>query len=73
MGRTETEINRLMGQRYDMTGTAQEIGAKKEVLKCKKLLLMLHLYLNLTSPDTRFRGTPREFNIKSNEEILLIL
>ena len=28
MGRTEGEINRVMDQRYDQTGTAAEIGAK---------------------------------------------
>jgi len=65
MGRTETEYNRLLDTRYDMTGTGAQIGAKQRGIEMQEAASYASSLPKSESPDTSFRGTPREFNIKS--------
>ena len=65
MGRTETEYNRLLDTRYDMTGTGAQIGAKQRGIEMKEADSYAWSLPSSASPDTSFRGTPREFDIKS--------
>tara|TARA_R100000231_G_scaffold45385_1_gene39188 strand:+ start:29 stop:592 length:564 start_codon:yes stop_codon:yes gene_type:complete len=65
MGRTETEYNRLLDTRYDMTGTGAQIGAKQRGIEMQEAASYASSLPAASSPDTSFRGTPREFNIKS--------
>jgi len=65
MGRTETEYNRLLDTRYDMTGTGAQIGAKQRGIEMQEAASYASSLPKAESPDTSFRGTPREFNIKS--------
>ena len=66
MGRTETEYNRLLDTRYDMTGTGAQIGAKQRGIEMQEAASYASSLPKSESPDTSFRGTPREFNIKSS-------
>ena len=63
--RTEKEINRLMGQRYDEVGTPQEIGARKKVVEMQAAASYL-ASLPKGPVDERFKETPRAFPVKSN-------
>ena len=65
MGRTETEYNRLLDTRYDMTGTGAQIGAKQRGIEMQEAASYASSLPKAESPDTSFRGTPREFDIKS--------
>ena len=65
MGRTETEYNRLLDTRYDMTGTGAQIGAKQRGIEMQEAASYASSLPKSESPDTSFRGTPREFQIKS--------
>ena len=65
MGRTETEYNRLLDTRYDMTGTGAQIGAKQRGIEMQEAASYASSLPSASSPDTSFRGTPREFDIKS--------
>ena len=65
MGRTETEYNRLLDTRYDMTGTGAQIGAKQRGIEMQEAASYASSLPAASSPDTSFRGTPREFDIKS--------
>ena len=65
MGRTETEYNRLLDTRYDMTGTGAQIGAKQRGIEMQEAASYASSLPSSASPDTSFRGTPREFDIKS--------
>ena len=65
MGRTETEYNRLLDTRYDMTGTGAQIGAKQRGIEMQEAASYASSLPKADSPDTSFRGTPREFDIKS--------
>ena len=65
MGRTETEYNRLLDTRYDMTGTGAQLGAKQRGIEMQEAASYASSLPKADSPDTSFRGTPREFNIKS--------
>ena len=65
MGRTETEYNRLLDTRYDMTGTGAQLGAKQRGIEMQEAASYASSLPKSESPDTRFRGTPREFDIKS--------
>ena len=65
MNRTEGEYNRLLDTRYDMTGTAAELGAKQRGIEMQEAASYASSLPKSDSPDTSFRGTPREFNIKS--------
>ena len=65
MGRTETEYNRLLDTRYDMTGTGAQLGAKQRGIEMQEAASYASSLPKSESPDTSFRGTPREFNIKS--------
>jgi hypothetical protein len=65
MGRTEKEYNRLVDQRYDMTGTAAQLGAKQRGIEMQEAASYASSLPAASSPDTSFRGTPREFDIKS--------
>ena len=65
MGRTETEYNRLLDTRYDMTGTGAQIGAKQRGIEMQEAASYASSLPSSASPDTSFRGTPREFKIKS--------
>lgn len=65
MGRTETEYNRLLDQRYDMTGTGAQLGAKQRGIEMQEAASYASSLPKSESPDTSFRGTPREFDIKS--------
>ena len=65
MGRTETEYNRLLDTRYDMTGTGAQLGAKQRGIEMQEAASYASSLPKSDSPDTSFRGTPREFNIKS--------
>ena len=65
MGRTETEYNRLLDTRYDMTGTGAQLGAKQRGIEMQEAASYASSLPASTSPDTSFRGTPREFDIKS--------
>jgi hypothetical protein len=63
--RTEKEINRLMGQRYDEVGTPEEIGARKKGVEMQAAASYLSSLPKGTA-DERFKETPRAFPIKSN-------
>ena len=65
MGRTETEYNRLLDTRYDMTGTGAQLGAKQRGIEMQEAASYASSLPAASSPDTSFRGTPREFKIKS--------
>ena len=65
MGRTEGEINRVMDQRYDQTGTAAEIGAKQRGIEMQEAASYAASLPKGTASEA-FRGTPREFKITSN-------
>ena len=66
MGRTEQEIIRAEGNRQDMTGTAQELGAKQRGIEMQEAASYASSLPAAASPDTSFRGTPREFEVTSN-------
>ena len=65
MGRTETEYNRLLDTRYDMTGTGAQLGAKQRGIEMQEAASYASSLPKFDSPDTSFRGTPREFQITS--------
>ena len=65
MGRTETEYNRLLDTRYDMTGTGAQLGAKQRGIEMQEAASYASSLPAAATPDTSFRGTPREFNITS--------
>ena len=65
MGRTETEYNRLLDTRYDMTGTGAQLGAKQRGIEMQEAASYASSLPKSETPDTSFRGTPREFDIKS--------
>jgi len=65
MGRTETEYNRLLDTRYDMTGTGAQLGAQQRGVEMQEAASYASSLPKAESPDTSFRGTPREFDIKS--------
>ena len=65
MGRTETEYNRLLDTRYDMTGTGAQLGAKQRGIEMQEAASYASSLPAAASPDQSFRGTPREFNITS--------
>ena len=66
MGRTETEYNRLLDTRYDMTGTGAQLGAKQRGIEMQEAASYASSLPKSESPDTSFRGTPREFKVTSN-------
>ena len=66
MQRTEREINRITGQRYDEVGTPAEIGAKQRAIEMQEAASYLASLPKGGSPDTGFKETPRTFPIKSN-------
>ena len=63
--RSEKEINRLMGQRYDEVGTPEEIGARKKGVEMQSAASYL-ASLPKGPVDERFKETPRAFPVKSN-------
>lgn len=63
--RSEKEINRLMGQRYDEVGTPDEIGARKKGVEMQAAASYL-ASLPKGPVDERFKETPRAFPVKSN-------
>ena len=63
--RSEKEINRLMGQRYDEVGTPDEIGARKKGVEMQAAASYL-ASLPKGVADERFKETPRAFPVKSN-------
>ena len=63
--RTEKEINRLMGQRYNEVGTPEEIGARKKGVEMQAAASYL-ASLPKGQVDERFKETPRAFPVKSN-------
>ena len=63
--RSEKEINRLMGQRYDEVGTPDEIGARKKGVEMQAAASYL-ASLPKGQVDERFKETPRAFPVKSN-------
>ena len=63
--RTEKEINRLMGQRYNEVGTPEEIGARKKGVEMQAAASYLSS-LPKGPVDERFKETPRAFPVKSN-------
>ena len=65
MGRTEGEINRVMDQRYDQTGTAAEIGAKQRGIEMQEAASYASSLPKGTANEA-FRSTPRDFAITSN-------
>ena len=66
MQRTEREINRLAGQRYDEVGTPEEIGARKKGVEMQANASYL-ASLPKGVADERFKDTPREFPVMSNK------
>jgi len=64
MRRTEGEINRVMGQRYDEVGTPAEMGARTKGTNFKAAAAYL-ASLPSAMPDTSFQTTPRPFGITS--------
>ena len=66
MGRTEGEYNRLLDTRYDMTGTGAELGAQQRGIEMQEAASYASSLPKADSPDTSFRGTPREFKVTSN-------
>tara|TARA_R100000278_G_scaffold114492_1_gene92991 strand:+ start:78 stop:644 length:567 start_codon:yes stop_codon:yes gene_type:complete len=65
MNRTEREYNRLLDTRYDMTGTGAQIGAKQRGIEMQEAASYASSLPAAATPDTSFRGTPREFDITS--------
>ena len=65
MGRTETEYNRLLDTRYDMTGTGAQLGAQQRGIEMQEAASYAASLPKADSPDESFRGTPREFKITS--------
>jgi len=65
MNRTEAEYNRLLDTRYDMTGTGAQLGAKQRGIEMQEAASYASSLPKAESPDTSFRSTPREFDIKS--------
>ena len=63
--RSEKEINRLMGQRYNEVGTPEEIGARKKGVEMQAAASYL-ASLPKGPVDERFKETPRAFPVKSN-------
>ena len=68
--RTEKEINRLMGQRYNEVGTPEEIGARKKGVEMQAAASYLSS-LPKGPVDERFKETPRAFPVNQIEEQLL--
>tara|TARA_R100001086_G_scaffold212574_1_gene128492 strand:- start:716 stop:1378 length:663 start_codon:yes stop_codon:yes gene_type:complete len=68
MGRTEGEYNRLLDTRYDMTGTAAQLGAKQRGIEMQEAASYASSLPKKDTPDTSFRGTPREFQVTSNTQ-----
>ena len=68
--RTEKEINRLMGQRYDEVGTPEEIGARKKGVEMQAAASYL-ASLPKGPVDERFKETPRAIPVKSNRRATL--
>ena len=66
MRRTEKEINRITGQRYDEVGTPAEIGAQQRGIEMQEAASYMASLPRGGSPDERFKETPRPFPIKSN-------
>ncbi len=66
MRRTEKEINRITGQRYDEVGTPAEIGAQQRGIEMQEAASYAASLPKGGSPDTGFKETPRPFPIKSN-------
>ena len=66
MRRTEKEINRITGQRYDEVGTPAEIGAQQRAIEMQEAASYKASLPRGGSPDERFKETPRPFPIKSN-------
>ena len=66
MRRTEKEINRITGQRYDEVGTPAEIGAQQRGIEMQEAASYAASLPRGGSPDTGFKETPRPFPIKSN-------
>ena len=66
MNRTEGEYNRLLDTRYDMTGTGAELGAQQRGIEMQEAASYASSLPKAASPDTSFRGTPREFEVTSN-------
>ena len=64
MNRTVDEYNRLAGQRQDMTGTAQELGAKQRGIEMQEAASYASS-LPQGSPNQDYLATPREFEITS--------
>ena len=64
MGRTETEYNRLLDTRYDMTGTGAQLGAQQRGIEMQEAASYASSLPKGTA-DQSFRGTPREFKITS--------
>ena len=62
--RTEGEYNRLLDERYDMTGTGADIGARQRGIEMQEAA-SYRSSLPTGNADQSFRGTPREFDIKS--------
>ena len=65
MGRTETEYNRLLDTRYDMTGTGAQLGAKQRGIVMQEAASYRSSLPAASSPDTSFKATPRPFDITS--------
>ena len=64
--RTEKEINRLMGQRYDEVGTPEEIGARKKGVEMQAAASYL-ASLPKGPVDERFKETPRSFMAETKD------
>ena len=65
MNRTEKEYNRVLDQRYDMVGTAADIGAKQRGIEMQEAASYASSLPAASSPDTSFKATPRPFDITS--------
>ena len=66
MRRTEKEINRITGQRYNEVGTSTQIGAHQRGIEMQEAASYKASLPRGGSPDERFKETPRTFPIKSN-------
>ncbi len=66
MRRTEKEINRITGQRYNEVGTSAQIGAHQRGIEMQEAASYKASLPRGGSPDERFKETPRTFPIKSN-------
>tara|TARA_R100000773_G_scaffold20923_1_gene18633 strand:- start:667 stop:1269 length:603 start_codon:yes stop_codon:yes gene_type:complete len=64
MNRSEKEYNRVLDSRYDMVGTAADIGAKQRGIEMQEIA-NIRSSMPTTTPDQSFRATPRPFDIKS--------